>query len=76
MSQPLWEDIEADRVNAARDALKATFLGRLWYAKRWRLLEYCMPRAGIDAYHTAMRTHFYAMARDIGRPVLTTKPPQ
>jgi hypothetical protein len=74
-SQPLWEDPEADRVNAARDALRSTFAGRMWlkYRKHW--MRHFIPRGVDDEYVLAMRAHFHAMAEAIGRPVLTTRKP-
>jgi hypothetical protein len=78
-SQPLWEDPEADAVNAARDALKATTAGRLWYVQRHRHPRIArwlrrLVRSKADRYDAAMLAHFHGMAADLGLPVLTTKP--
>lgn len=51
-----------DRCNAARDALKATLAGRLWYRKRrgW-VRRFAKARA--DEYDRCMRASFMEMAR-------------
>jgi hypothetical protein len=74
-------DAASEATNKARDALKATIIGRAWFKHRHRhprvalALEYLMPRERVDAYHRAMRASFFAMAAELNLPVLTTRPP-
>jgi ADP-heptose:LPS heptosyltransferase len=73
-------DLASAATNAARDALKATLAGRLWYVQRHhhprvaRLLRR-LVRAKADRYDAAMFESFHAMAAELGLPVLTTRKP-
>jgi hypothetical protein len=73
-------DLASAATNAARDALKASVIGR-WYFKhrdhypRTARLLRRLVRARVDAYDAAMFECFHAMAAEMGLPVLTTRKP-
>jgi hypothetical protein len=73
-------DAASEATNKARTALKATVFGRLWYWNRHRYaavepLLRLPVRSRAEAYDRSMRAQFFAMAEDLGLPVLTTGKP-